>query len=233
MAVTSATPEFYPDGKKTGLHWSEALHPYNVFTEAGFEVDVVAEKPSHFGYDERSISEAALDPESKEAWAKPSQGLRRKLDSELLDAATVDASKYGIFFAAGGLGAAYDFPEASNLHKLAAQVYAKGGVVSAVCHGPAVLPGIHDASSGKPIIQGKKITGFPKKGEIEYGSMDILRKDGKQTIEELVNAAGGHFIEPPTALEDFSITDGRIVSGVNPASAKSTAEGAVKAFKRQ
>ena len=54
---------------------------------------MVAEKPSHFGYDERSISEAALDPESKEAWAKPSQGLRRKLDSELLDAATVDASK--------------------------------------------------------------------------------------------------------------------------------------------
>ena len=74
--------------------------------------------------------------------------------------------QYGIFFAAGGLGAAYDFPEASSLHKLAAQIYAKGGVVSAVCHGPAVLPGIHDAT-GKPIIQGKKITGFPKKGEIE------------------------------------------------------------------
>ena len=50
--------------------------------------------------------------------------------------------QYGIFFGAGGHAAIYDYPSASNLHKIAAQIYANGGVVSAVCHGPAILPGI-------------------------------------------------------------------------------------------
>ncbi|MCJ1470328.1 hypothetical protein MMC07_008973 [Pseudocyphellaria aurata] len=136
--------------------------------------------------------------------------------------------QYGIFFAAGGHAAIYDYPKASNLHKLAAQVYANGGVVSAVCHGPALLPGIIEASTGKPLIQGKKVTGFAEKGEVEVGALDSMRKDGVQTIEELVKAVDGNYIEPPTALGDFTTTDGRIVTGVNPASAKSTAEATVK-----
>lgn len=75
--------------------------------------------------------------------------------------------QYGIFFGAGGHAAIYDYPSASSLHKVAAQIYANGGVVSAVCHGPAILPGILDTSTGKPIIAGKKVTGFAEKGEVE------------------------------------------------------------------
>ena len=37
-------------------------------------------------------------------------------------------------------------------------------------------------------------------------------------------------LQPPVALGDFSITDGRVVSGANPVSAKSTGEAVVKAF---
>lgn len=35
-------------------------------------------------------------------------------------------------------------------------------------------------------------------------------------------------LQPPTALGDFTTTDDRIVTGVNPASARSTAEDTVK-----
>ncbi|MCJ1470329.1 hypothetical protein MMC07_008974 [Pseudocyphellaria aurata] len=84
-------------GKKTGLYWSEALHPYNVFAENSFEVDVVSEDPSHFGYDEHSVSEEVLDPESKEAWHDSSNPLRRKLETTLLDASKVDASQVPAF----------------------------------------------------------------------------------------------------------------------------------------
>lgn len=85
--------------------------------------------------------------------------------------------QYGIFFAAGGHAAIYDYPQASNLHKLAAQVYANGGVVSAVCHGPALLPGIKDNSTGKPLIQGKKVTGFAEKGEVEVSLCCVILLD--------------------------------------------------------
>ncbi|MCJ1468188.1 hypothetical protein MMC07_006816 [Pseudocyphellaria aurata] len=218
----------HADGRKSGLYWSETLHPFNVFIGAGYELDVVAERPGHFGYDEHSISEDTMDAEPKEAWADPSSALRHKLKTSLLNAAKVDANKvqaaqtcfselsggacfgysdvsnyadqqpillvgilrpafmglssdawcamqYGIFFAAGGLGAVYDFPEASNLHALASQVYANGGVVSAVCHGPAVLPGVRDSSTGKPLIQGKRVTGFTKKGKLEASGFAFAR----------------------------------------------------------
>ena len=59
----------------------------------------------------------------------------------------------------------FDFPKASQLQKVAAEIYANGGIVAAVCHGPSILAGILDTTTGKPIIQGKKVTGFAKKGE--------------------------------------------------------------------
>ena len=71
---------------------SEALHPFNVFREAGFEVDVTSEKGT-FGYDEHSISDDALDPESKDAWNDSSHPLRNQLKNQLLVASEVDPSK--------------------------------------------------------------------------------------------------------------------------------------------
>jgi D-lactate dehydratase len=43
IAVTSAHAPLYADGKETGLFVTEALHPFNVFRKAGFEVDLVSE----------------------------------------------------------------------------------------------------------------------------------------------------------------------------------------------
>ncbi|KAK9803761.1 hypothetical protein WJX73_003549 [Symbiochloris irregularis] len=230
IAITSYNEVFYPDGKKAGLFWSEALHPYNVLLEAGFEVDVASET-GKFGYDENSIQGPKLDPESKKAWEDPNNALKQQLENQMLVASEVDPSKYGIFFAAGGHGADHDFPTASGLHKLAAQIYNNGGVVSAVCHGPAVMPGIIDAKTNEPIIKGKKVTGFTEKAEKEIGALEVMNKKGIQTIEQLLTAVGGKWIEPPHPWEDFTQTDGRIVTGVNPASSKSTAENAIKVFK--
>lgn len=43
IAVTSAHAPLYPNDKETGLFVTEALHPFNVFRKAGFEVDLVSE----------------------------------------------------------------------------------------------------------------------------------------------------------------------------------------------
>ena len=43
------------------------------------------------------------------------------------------------FFGSAGHGTLFDYPHAKDLQKIATTVYNKGGVVSAVCHGPAIL----------------------------------------------------------------------------------------------
>jgi D-lactate dehydratase len=43
IAISSFNGPIYPAGRKTGLFFTEALHPFEVLTEAGFEVDLASE----------------------------------------------------------------------------------------------------------------------------------------------------------------------------------------------
>src|SRR5262245_66594367 len=43
IAVSSFNGASYPCGHKTGVFFVEALHPYEVLTAAGFEVDLASE----------------------------------------------------------------------------------------------------------------------------------------------------------------------------------------------
>ena len=43
IAISSFNGAIYPDGHKTGLFFTEALHPFEVLTAAGFEVDLASE----------------------------------------------------------------------------------------------------------------------------------------------------------------------------------------------
>jgi putative intracellular protease/amidase len=55
------------------------------------------------------------------------------------------------------------------LQTIASNIYAAGGIVSAVCHGGAIFPGIIDKQTEKSVIAGKKVTGFTTRGEEEEG----------------------------------------------------------------
>ena len=54
-----------------------------------------------------------------------------------LESACKDPSKYDVVFCAGGHGPMFDLPDCEALQKVTAAVYEKGGIASAVCHGPA------------------------------------------------------------------------------------------------
>ena len=43
IAISSFNGAIYPGGHKTGLFFTEALHPFEVLTEAGFEVELASE----------------------------------------------------------------------------------------------------------------------------------------------------------------------------------------------
>src|SRR5262249_5933517 len=124
----------------------------------------------------------------------------------------------------------YDYPKAKGLQAIAADIWERGGVVGAVCHGPAILPGIVDSKTGKSIINGKTVTGFAIEGELIFRILEKLRVDGVVPIVEAVTAAGAFYSGPMSAFDDYSITSGRVVTGTNPASGRSATERGVKLF---
>ncbi|KKK25575.1 hypothetical protein P175DRAFT_0191476 [Aspergillus ochraceoroseus IBT 24754] len=228
IAITSAHAPLYPEGKETGLFITEALHPFNVFRQAGFDVDLVSETGTYQA-DWLSQQKDWLDDEDRAVWEDHSSEFRSKLD-HLYKPSDVNPSSYGLFFASAGHASLIDYPDARGLQAIASRIYADDGIVSAVCHGGAIFPGIIDSSTGKPIIDSCQVTEFTTRGEEEEGVLDTIKSWNRPTIEASAAASGATYISPPGPWDVFTITDRRLVTGANPASAHATAEAAVEAF---
>jgi len=72
---------------------AEALHPYNVFTEEGFDVDFVSETGT-YEPDWLSQQDEWLKREDKAAWEGKTRDFREKLDG-MAKAGDVDPDKVG------------------------------------------------------------------------------------------------------------------------------------------
>ncbi|KAF1356414.1 class I glutamine amidotransferase-like protein [Delphinella strobiligena] len=229
ITVTSVTAPMYPRGKKTGVFVSEALWSFQVFRAAGFEVDFVSET-GKYKPDWLSQEDDWLPRPDKEIWLDLSSEFRTKLDN-LLKPSDVEWSEYGILYASAGHASLIDYPTAKGLHEIVVNMYRDGRIIAGVCHGAALFTNATDPSTGKSIISGRKVTGFTTVGEKEGGVLDLIETWNRKTLEEEVTAVGAIYVKPPGgAWCDYVEIDGTIITGVNPQSARSTAEAAVKAF---
>jgi len=229
IAISSFNGPIYPAGHKTGLFLTEALHPYEVFVAAGFDVDLATETGT-FGLDFNSLQPPFLSGSSKAIYNNSDHPFMVKLNSQLRRASDLKKEEYGVFFASAGHAALYDYPTAKGLQAIAADVWDRGGIVGTVCHGPAILPGIIDSKTGRSIVEGKTVTGFTIEGELIFNILDKLRQDKVVPIVEAVTAAGGYYSTSMNAFDDYSVTSGRLVTGTNPQSGRSTAERIVRLF---
>ncbi|EEB07866.1 hypothetical protein SJAG_02988 [Schizosaccharomyces japonicus yFS275] len=230
LVASSVYVPFYPDGKKTGVHFSELLEPYKVFRENGFAVDFTSPNGS-CQFDESSVDESSL-PENEKKILHDKQDEFWKDLKRMIPAANVDPADYCLMFVAGGHAAMFDLPTAVDLHAVAAQIYKNGGVIAAVCHGPVMLPFVQDLKSKGEvsIVKGKHVTAFSKQGEQAMGVMNQMKQHHFRTLNEVFNSAGANFIDPPDPMGEFVQSDCRVVTGVNPASAIATAKTAVQAL---
>ena len=64
------------------------------------------------------------------------------------------------------------------------------GLHSYSCHGPAIFPGVIDATTGKSIIAGKTITGFTTEAEYDMKLMDTLTTWKEPMVEEMAASLG-------------------------------------------
>src|SRR5215475_9441090 len=140
IAISSFHGAIYPGGHKTGLFYTEALHPFRVLTQAGFEVELASETGT-FGLDDVSLTDPFLSGSDKAILKNPKHPFNVQLNSQLRKASDLKKEEFGLFFASAGHAALYDYPTATGLQTIATSVWDRGGVVAAVCHGPAIMPG--------------------------------------------------------------------------------------------
>ncbi|KAK8140002.1 plasma membrane heat shock protein [Apiospora sp. TS-2023a] len=216
IAVTSAHAPLYPDGMETGLFITDALHPFELFQKAGFEVDFVSET-GDYRPDWLSLQHKWLSDSERSIWENHASTFRSKLDN-LLKPGDIKPGEYGLFFASAGPGSLIDFPDAKGLQDVASKIYTNGGIVSAVCNAGAIFPGIIDPATSKSVISGKKVTGVTSKAW-KY-----------PTREASAAASGATYISPPKPGDDFTVSDGRIVTGAYTAGVNVVAERCMEAF---
>lgn len=143
ITITSAHAPLYPEGKETGLFITEALHPFEIFRAAGFEVDLVSETGS-YSPDSLSLTKDWISEEDLAKYNDPKSEFRAKLD-KLNKPSDINPDEYGLFFASAGHASLIDYPDAKGLQAIGVKIWDNGGIVSAVCHGGAIVSDVSDA----------------------------------------------------------------------------------------
>ncbi|PYI02692.1 class I glutamine amidotransferase-like protein [Aspergillus sclerotiicarbonarius CBS 121057] len=230
IAITSAKAALIGGKETTGLFITEALHPYRVLTAAGFTVDLSSETGTYTP-DWLSQQPDFLNGEDLEIWNNPNSEFRQKLDN-MPKASELDPSQYGVFFASAGHASLIDYPTATALQNIASQVWANGGVVASVCHGPAIFANVVDLKTNEPVIKGRTITGFTNEAEHTMGIAAELEAWGSELVEDMAARLGAKYARAPGIWDDYHVVDGRLVTGQNPASATSTAQAVVEVFEK-
>jgi putative intracellular protease/amidase len=135
--------------------------------------------------------------------------------------ADVRATDYDAVFYPGGHGPMWDLAEDPDSIGLIEAFYNAGKPVAAVCHAPGVLHRVK--FQGQPLVKGKRVTGFTN-GEEEAVH---LTKVVPFLVEDELKRLGGRY-EKAANWVPFVVTDGRLVTGQNPASSKPGADALLK-----
>jgi len=199
-------------GQPTGAFLPEVAHPYDVFSRAGYVIELVSVRGGQVpldGVDDADAASRAFLEQHRDDLAHTAA------------AASVDASGFDVIFFAGGHGAMWDFPESAAFAKIASSIYEKGGIVSAVCHGPAALVNLK-LSSGEYLVAGKKVSAFTNDEERAVGLADVVPFLLADKLSER-----GALHQPAALWQKKVVVDGRLVTGQNPASAAGVAEAVV------
>ena len=210
LFIVSSAASIGPNQRKTGNFLPEVAHPYHEFIQQGYEVDfasVAGEEPPVDGMDQ-------LDDPRNVSFVE-GQGLQKMKASRPI--AEVDTAGYDAVFVPGGLGPVADMPDNVDVQKAIAEVYNRGDVVGAVCHGPVALLNVQLAD-GSSLIEGKRLTSFSNSEEEGYAKDDV-----PFLLETALKDKGAQY----SSVADWqahSIADGRLVTGQNPASAEGVAQ---------
>ncbi|OYN92418.1 type 1 glutamine amidotransferase domain-containing protein [Parenemella sanctibonifatiensis] len=200
----------------TGYYVGEAAEPWQVFTEAGWIVDIASVAggvPPEDGRDE--------DDPAQQAFLADERVAQQLADTRSV--AEVDPAGYDAVYFVGGHGAMWDFPESPDVARVGRAVYESGGVVAAVCHGPSALVNL-TLADGTLLVAGKRVAGFTNSEEAAVGLTEAV----PFLLADALTERGATHVAGPDFTENV-VADGRLVTGQNPQSAAGVARAVLAA----
>ncbi len=210
-------------GKKTGFWLEEFAAPYYVFKDAGANITVVSP----------AGGQPPLDPSSDTPDAQTDDTRRFKGDTAAQDVLAhtgklsgVSGEDFDALFYPGGHGPLWDLAEDTHSIKLIESMAAAGKTISAVCHAPGVFKNAK-AADGSLLVKGKKVTGFTNTEEAAVKLTDIV----PFLVEDMLTKNGGVYSKGAD-WQSYVVTDGKLITGQNPASSAAAAKAVLGQLKQ-
>ncbi|MQX14548.1 type 1 glutamine amidotransferase domain-containing protein [Sinorhizobium terangae] len=218
LMVLTSHDQLGNTGKPTGFWLEEFAAPYYVFKDAGAEITLASPKGGQPPIDPKS-DEPGNQTEAMERFKKDPAA--QKALATTIKLGDVKADGFDAIFYPGGHGPLWDLADDKNSIALIENFYNTGKPVAAVCHGPAVLKAV--THQGQPIVRGKRVTGFTNSEEEAVQLTDVV----PFLVEDVLKRLGGRF-EKAADWADFTVVDGRLITGQNPSSSTSAAKELLK-----
>jgi putative intracellular protease/amidase len=215
LMVLTSHDQLGTTGRKTGFWLEEFAAPYYAFKDAGVEIVLASPKGGQPPLDPKS-NEPDSQTEATRRFAADMAGKAALAATIRLD--TVSHDGFDAIFYPGGHGPLWDLAEDQHSIELIETTVAAGKPVALVCHAPGVLRHVK-ATSGRPLVEGKKVTGFTNSEEAAVG----LTKVVPFLVEDELKRKGGNFTRGAD-WAPYVVQDNLLITGQNPASSAPAAE---------
>lgn len=214
-------------GYPTGLWLPEMTHPYYALKNAGFDLVVASPKGGNAPIDPYSIP---TNPQGTNRNDPMTEKFLRSTEdvaklNNTIPLASINPKEYAAVVFPGGNGGTYDFPWNKDVNRIASSIYEQGGVVAAVCHGPAALLNA-TLSDGTYLVNGMNVTGFSNEeeaiSEILIGTKNVVPFFLENELPKRGAIYAETYVHEPLVV--VSGEYGRLVTGQNPESATNVGE---------
>lgn len=233
VLMIAANPSTSPTtGWPVGFWWAELTHPYWVFTEAGYAVDIVSPKGGDLQADGFS------DPEDESQYSAHdivSLGFKKSPTHAALLQGTrsitdVSLDDYDAIFVAGGQSPMVTMIDDADLHAFVAKAYEADKVVAIVCHATCILLKTR-LSDGSLLVAGKTWTGFAD-AEEQFADNFVGQKIQPFWIEQEARKLDGTNFVVNSMFKAFAVRDGNLITGQQQFSGAAAAEAVVDTLGR-
>jgi putative intracellular protease/amidase len=204
----------------TSNHFGEIVIPYDIFTNAGFEIDFISPKGG-------AIPVGYINTSNNTHKKYLYDGFFMNKLAHTMKPFEIIADNYSAIFYTGGGAAMYGVAEDTVIQKIARRIYNRNGIVSTLCHGTAGIAYLKD-DSGKSLYAGRKITGYP---DIHEDKNSEYYKAFPFAMDKAINDNMGNFVF--SEKDNFYVVDGRFITGQDPTAAASVVNEVIKQLNNQ
>lgn len=202
-------------GNKTGFWIEEFANPYYKLLDKGVDITVATPKGGKAPIDPNSDTEDAQTEDTRRF--KKDEAAQEVINNTKL-LSEVHPKDYDAVFYPGGHGPLWDLSKDQDSITLIETFNAAKKPIGFVCHAPAALKNVK-TEDGKPLVNGKKVTGFTNTEEEAVELTDVV----PFLVEDMLKENGGIYSKAGD-WEEYALVDGNLVTGQNPASSGLVAE---------